>query len=175
LRALFEGYQARQLIVGFHLLLDLSEFHGLLGELVGVERIQRILVFQLRRWKLQKRGKIAGDLGVVERVRHRACTDSGSGTDRRHGLSSDANIETAALAGKAVVNLRRYVCRQRVVLHDKLCRIAAVCLLLVRRLIAQRELQSVVGGPHPAGPARDRWRRAEAGRTYRRGRRSDVT
>jgi hypothetical protein len=33
-------------------------------------------------------------------------------------LSSDANIETAALAGKAVVNLRRYVCRQRVVLHD---------------------------------------------------------
>jgi hypothetical protein len=47
--------------------------------------------------------------------------------------------------------------------------------LLVRRLIAQRELQSVVGGPHPAGPARDRWRRAEAGRTYRRGRRSDVT
>jgi len=31
------------------LLLDLSEFHELLGELVGVERIQRILVFQLRR------------------------------------------------------------------------------------------------------------------------------
>jgi len=54
-------------------LLDLSEFHQLLGELVGVERIERILIFQLRRQQLQERRKIAGDLGVIDRVWHRAC------------------------------------------------------------------------------------------------------
>ncbi len=58
------------MIVGFHLLLDLRELHQLLGELIGVERIQRILIFQLRRQQLQERGEIAGDLGVVERVRY---------------------------------------------------------------------------------------------------------
>ena len=48
--------------------------HELLGELVGVERIERVLVFQLRRQQLQEGREVAGDLGVVERVRNRMPT-----------------------------------------------------------------------------------------------------
>lgn len=56
--------------------------------------------------------------------------------------SSNANIETAALSGKAVVNLRCHIDRrQQFVLHDELGGVrAAVGLLLVCGLIAQREL-----------------------------------
>jgi len=67
-----------------------------------------------------------------------------AGVDARY---SDANIETAAVSGEAAVHLCRYVDRrQQFVLHDKLGVVGAIGLLLVCRLIAQRELQSVVGG-----------------------------
>ena len=39
---------------GLHLLLDAGELHELLGELIGVERIERVLVFQLRGQQLQE-------------------------------------------------------------------------------------------------------------------------
>jgi hypothetical protein len=56
--------------------------------------------------------------------------------------SSNANIETAALSGKAVVNLRCHIDRrQQFVLHGELGGVrAAVGLLLVCGLVAQREL-----------------------------------
>jgi hypothetical protein len=42
--ALLQRHQGCELGVGLELLLDLGEFHQLLGELVGVERTGRILV-----------------------------------------------------------------------------------------------------------------------------------
>ena len=54
-----QGLQVRVLV---DLLLDRGEFDELLGELVGVERGERILVLQLRGQQLQKRIEIAGDL-----------------------------------------------------------------------------------------------------------------
>src|SRR6202034_1127507 len=68
LRGLLQGYQRRQGVVGVELLLDAGEFNQLLGELVGVERIERILVLQLRRQQGQKALKIAGDLLGSQRV-----------------------------------------------------------------------------------------------------------
>lgn len=51
------------------------------------------------------------------------------------------------MSGEAAVDLCRYVDRrQQFVLHDKSGVVGAIGLLLVCRLIAQRELQSVVGG-----------------------------
>ena len=44
------------------LLLDPGELHELLGELVGIQRIQRILVLQLRGQQLQERREVSGDL-----------------------------------------------------------------------------------------------------------------
>lgn len=71
--------------MGFHLLLDLRELHELLRELIGVEWVQRVLVFQLRRQQLQECSEIAGNLGLVERVRYGACAGScRSGIDGRH-------------------------------------------------------------------------------------------
>ena len=46
------------MIIGFHLLLDLRELHQLVGALIGVERIERFLIFQLRRQQLQERGEL---------------------------------------------------------------------------------------------------------------------
>ena len=44
------------------LLLDRGKFDQLLGELIGIERIERILVLQLRGQELQKRIEITGQL-----------------------------------------------------------------------------------------------------------------
>ena len=43
-----------QLVVLLELLLDLRELHELLGELVGVERVERVLVLELRRQQCQE-------------------------------------------------------------------------------------------------------------------------
>ena len=43
------------------MLLDPGELHELLGELVGVERIERVLVLELRGQQRQKGLEIAGD------------------------------------------------------------------------------------------------------------------
>jgi hypothetical protein len=57
-------------------LFNLRELHKLLSELVGIERIEGILIPQLRREKLQEHGEIAGDLGFVERIGNRTCAGS---------------------------------------------------------------------------------------------------
>src|SRR6202021_1427835 len=62
LRGLLQGYQRRQRVVGVELLLDAGEFDELLGKLVGVERIEWILILQLRRQQGQEALKVAGDL-----------------------------------------------------------------------------------------------------------------
>jgi hypothetical protein len=50
--------------IGVHvdLLLDRSKLDQLLRKLIGIERIERILVLQLRGQELQKRIEIAGEL-----------------------------------------------------------------------------------------------------------------
>jgi hypothetical protein len=62
LGSLLQGHQRRQRVIGVELLLHAGEFDELLGELVGVERAERILVLQLRRQELQKALEIASDL-----------------------------------------------------------------------------------------------------------------
>ena len=96
------------------MLLDLGELHQLLCELVGVERIERILVFQLRRQQLQERCKVAGDLGVVDRIGDGAAGGRGGGGEGVVVIvvmaeSSDADVETAALPGKAAIALRNCI------------------------------------------------------------------
>jgi hypothetical protein len=51
-----------QIGVRVDLLLDRSEFDQLLRELIGIERIERILVLQLRGQQLQERIEITGQL-----------------------------------------------------------------------------------------------------------------
>ena len=51
-----------ELIVGLELLLDAGELDELLGELVGVQRIERVLVLQLRRQELQEGLEVSGQL-----------------------------------------------------------------------------------------------------------------
>ena len=64
LRGLLKRYQRGELVVGLELLLDGSKFDQLLGELVGVQRIQRVLVLQLRGQQRQEGLEIAGDVHV---------------------------------------------------------------------------------------------------------------
>ena len=71
LRGLLQRDQRRQRVVGVELLLDAGEFDQLLGELVGVERIERVLVLQLRRQQRQEALEIAGDLLRRQRVGRR--------------------------------------------------------------------------------------------------------
>ena len=61
LGALFDFDQRLQLIVRFELLLDAGKLHELLGELVGVERIERVLVLQLRGQQRQEGLEIIRD------------------------------------------------------------------------------------------------------------------
>ena len=64
-----DGARARQervqRVVGFQLLLDRRELHELLRELVGVERIERALVLQLRRQEKQEGIEVLRDRGAV--------------------------------------------------------------------------------------------------------------
>ena len=55
LRRLLQLDQRGELLVHVDLLLDLGELHELLGELVGVERFERVLVLQLRGQQPQER------------------------------------------------------------------------------------------------------------------------
>jgi hypothetical protein len=65
-------------------------------------------------------------------------------------LSSDANIKAAARTGRTTIVLRDHVDRLRFVLHHKLSGVGIpVRRLLVERLIAQGELQSIFGGLEP--------------------------
>ncbi len=48
LRRLLDADERGERIVGLELLFDLRELHELLGELVGIQRIERVLVLQLR-------------------------------------------------------------------------------------------------------------------------------
>ncbi|MGB6585267.1 MAG: hypothetical protein WBE93_04810 [Pseudolabrys sp.] len=129
--------------MGFHLLLDLRELHELLRELIGVEWIQRFWFFSC----------VVNSCRNVVKLPAISVLSSAFDTEPapvavEAGLivvmcsSSNANIETAALSGKAVVNLRCHIDRrQQFVLHDELGGVrAAVGLLLVCGLIAQREL-----------------------------------
>ena len=68
LRGLLQRDQSGKRVVRLELLLDLGELDQLLGELVGVERIERVLVLQLRGEQLQEGGEIAGDGAVVDRA-----------------------------------------------------------------------------------------------------------
>ena len=58
---LLQRNQRGELVVRLELLLDLRELHELLGELVGVERVERILVLELRGQQLQEGLEVAGD------------------------------------------------------------------------------------------------------------------
>src|SRR5713226_7919179 len=60
--------QRGQLIVGLELLFHPCELYQLLGELVGVQRIKRVLVLQLRRQQRQKRLKVSGKRRVAGRT-----------------------------------------------------------------------------------------------------------
>ena len=71
LRGLLQRNQRRQRVVGVELLLDAGEFNELLGELVGIQRIEWVLVLQLRRQQLQEALKVAGDLLRSQRVGRR--------------------------------------------------------------------------------------------------------
>ena len=61
LRGLLQRDQRGELVVGLELLLDLRELHELRGELVGVERIERVLVLELRGEQRQEGLEVAGD------------------------------------------------------------------------------------------------------------------
>ena len=58
LRHLLDADERGELRVHLHLLLDLGELDELLGELVGVERLQRVLVLELRGQQGQERSKL---------------------------------------------------------------------------------------------------------------------
>ena len=128
---LLQRYQRGQLIVGLELLFDAGELHELLGELVGVQRIERILVLQLCREQRQKRLKVSGEL----------CRPSSSGLDEDDeeldccvvpettGLavvaaaavmfvSSDPDVDAAARSEHAAVGLSRDHGRNRVLVAD---------------------------------------------------------
>jgi hypothetical protein len=62
LGCLLHGDKALQVGVHVDLLLDRSKFDQLLRKLIGIERIERILVLQLRGQELQERVEIAGQL-----------------------------------------------------------------------------------------------------------------
>ena len=68
LRALLDFDQRLELIVLLELLLDAGKLHELRGELVGVERIQRVLVLQLRRQQRQEGLEIVREDVTVEEV-----------------------------------------------------------------------------------------------------------
>ena len=57
---LLHGDEALQVGVHVDLLLDRSKFDQLLRKLIGIERIEWILILQLRRQELQERIEIAG-------------------------------------------------------------------------------------------------------------------
>ena len=65
LRGLLHRDQGRQVFVGLELLLDAGELHQLLGELVGVERIERVLVLQLGRQQGQEALEVSGERAAV--------------------------------------------------------------------------------------------------------------
>jgi len=71
LGGLLQRDQRGQLIVGLELLLDRSELHQLLSELVGVQWIERILVLQLRRQQCQEGLKVSSECGVGGRAQGR--------------------------------------------------------------------------------------------------------
>ena len=64
LRGLLQRNQRGELIVLLELLLDLRELHELLGELVGVQRIERVLVLELRRQQLQEGLKLPASVSL---------------------------------------------------------------------------------------------------------------
>ncbi len=109
LRGLLDLHQRGELIVGLELLLDLRELHELLGELVGVQRIERVLVLQLRGQQQQEGLEIVRDAaprvarGAGRRAGRAGGRDTG-GRDRRHGgvnghvLSPQTRISTPPLA-----------------------------------------------------------------------------
>jgi hypothetical protein len=72
LGGLLQRYQRGQLIIGLELLLNGGELHQLLGELVGIQRIERILVLQLRRQQRQKGLKVSRERGVGGRAQGRS-------------------------------------------------------------------------------------------------------
>jgi hypothetical protein len=72
LGSLLQRHQGGELGVGLELLLDLSELHELLRELVGVERTGRVLVLELRREQRQEGLEIAGNRVRIDARRGRA-------------------------------------------------------------------------------------------------------
>jgi hypothetical protein len=99
--------QCRELIVLLHLLLDLRELHELLGKLVGAERVEWVLVLQLRSEELQERVEIPGNGFLVDGVAdRRGCAGRGGagrgGRDRR-GMAGRAAVMAIAGSVSAVL------------------------------------------------------------------------
>ena len=149
LRGLLQRYQRRQRVVGVELLLDAGEFDQLLGELVGVERIERVLVLQLRRQQGQEALEVAGDLLRRQRVggRGRLKLDEDEARQRRRSrndragrvcaavvvmsVSSDADVDAAARSEHAAISSSRDRGGDGVfVADDQPLRVAAVWLPL---------------------------------------------
>jgi hypothetical protein len=99
LRRLLQRDQGLELCVRLELLFDLCELHELLRELVGVQRIERVLVLQLRGQQLQEGGEVARERS---RTVAAALADRGDAPWFRKwwtccsSFRSDANIDTAA-------------------------------------------------------------------------------
>src|SRR6185295_20082386 len=136
------------------LLLDRGELHELLGELVGVERIERVLVLQLRGEKLQERVEVLRD----RRLDVRVAGDRGRGLwrgrrrDQRgnvggHGwLPLDANVDAAAETDQAAVAANGFGRGGLVVGNDETGRGRVVARRLVAKaLVAQRVIDAAVG------------------------------
>jgi hypothetical protein len=82
------------MIVAAKLLLDAGERNELLRELIGIERLKRILVLQLRGQQRQKRLEIGGKRLPADRLSV-ACADCVDG----HGWLLDPDVHAAARAG----------------------------------------------------------------------------
>src|SRR5262249_26874679 len=96
LRGLLDRDERGELIVLLHLLLDLRELDELGGELVGVERVKRILVLELGRQQGEEGREVARDRGFVDRAVGRGGTAGGrrrsgrrAGRSRRRGCGRD--------------------------------------------------------------------------------------
>ena len=109
-----------RLFVGLELLLDAGELHELLGELVGVERIERVLVLQLRRQQRAGRSgscRPASSRARAQRVRRGRLRDVGGPGDGRRGgggirwwscrISSHSDVDAAARSEHAAVAFAR--------------------------------------------------------------------
>src|SRR6185312_5339323 len=71
LRGLLQRNQRRQRVIGLELLLDAGELDELLGELVCVERVERVLILKLGRQQREEGLEIAGDglIGIPAQAR----------------------------------------------------------------------------------------------------------